>query len=334
MPALALDIGSFGIKAISAEPGLDPVINKIIEVHNTTGVVIPKDEEESTQLTNLIHSVINNNQLPKSELRLSLPETMVTTKIIHIPTLTDAELASAIGWQAEQNIPIPKEELSLEYQVLYRPPKGVGQQMRVLLIGVRKSIIENYVNIFTKLGIEPVALETQMVSLIRSLKFHQDEPNTLVVEIGATNLNLAAIKKGELSFIFTNPNGGNLLTRSLQQQIGLEFNQAEEYKKSYGLTPNQFQGKVREILMPIVQTFSEEIKKAIRYFNSQHQQEEIKRIVFAGGTTKMPGLMEYFAQTLEKEILLASPFASAKGKVPKENNQSMSICMGLLMRNL
>jgi len=263
-----------------------------------------------------------------------LPEAVVSTKVIHIPPLTDAELASAIGWQAEQHIPIPKNELSLQYKVLYRPPKTDKQTlMRVLLTGTRKPLVERYTSLFTNLGIEPTFLETQILSILRSLGITKTEPPTLIVSLGATNMDLTVVANGEILFVFTQPGVGALLTKVLQQAIGSDHQQAEQYKRTYGLQPTEFEGKVRDGLLPTINTLVTEIQKAIRYFNSQTAQNNpLQRVVLTSGTAQLPGLVEELTEKLAMEVLLAAPFATATGDIPAQNHQVFAVCMGLLMR--
>ncbi|MFH2118312.1 MAG: type IV pilus assembly protein PilM [Candidatus Paceibacterota bacterium] len=339
MPATAIDIGTYAVKAITADPGTAPNILRTVEVPNNFGVAMPTDDLQTEQLSELINNTIFENKLPHADVRLSLPETAVSTKVISIPVLTDAELASAIGWQAEQHIPIPKEELSLQYKVLYRPPKSSSSkktdqqaQMRVLLTGTRKPLVERYITLFTNAGIEPSFLETQMLSILRSLGIGQQEPATMVINLGATNMDIMVVANGEIQFVFTHKGVGNLLTNTLQQTVGLDLQQAEQYKRTYGLSSDQFEGKVRNALLPTINKLTEEIQKALRYFASQAQQNTIQRLVLVGGSAQLLGLVEHLTSALNLEILLAAPFTTATGEVPPQNQLAFSVCMGLLMR--
>lgn len=335
MPALAIDIGTYTIKALHGKPGQQVNVTRAVELFNTTGISLPNDEAQMTALGTLLESFINDNKLPTRDVRLSLPETVVSTKVISIPPLSDAELASAITWQAEQHIPIPPEELALEYQVLFRPPKGqAGTPMRVMLIGARKPIVEKYVNMFAALGIEPTILETQVMSVIRSLQVAATDPVTLVVHIGASTMDMAVVNQGEVEFVVTHISGGQLLTKTLEQSIGLDPKQAEEYKRTYGLLPDQFEGKVRAALLPAVQVFTTEMQKATRFFLNQHPTLSVQRVVLSGGTAQLPGLVQYVTETLGTEVLVASPFAQSKGEIPELNQTAYSVCMGLLMRSV
>lgn len=333
MPALALDIGTYTIKAVYAKPGKQPEIIRVVEIFNPLGVSLPTDDNQMEKLGQTLDTLIKDNNFSTTDVRLALPETVVSTKVISLPRLTDAELASAINWQAEQHIPIPPEELSLEYQVLYRPPKSdPNSQMRVLLVGVRKAIIERYVTLFTNLGIEPTILETQTISVIRAAQFEPTDPTTLVIHLGASTMNMAIVHQGLIEFVITHLSGGQVLTRALEQQIGLDAAQSEGYKRTYGLDEGQFQGKVRQALLPGVKMMVSEFAKALRFFASQHPSDAVKRVLLSGGAAQLPGFFQYITQELGVEVLLAAPFAQTKGVAPDSNHAALTVCIGLLMR--
>src|SRR5258708_6380330 len=200
---VSIDLGSFSVKAVQGKPGKTIQVTRAFETPNPTEVAAATDEATAEKLTELIKNVFTDHRLATTDVHLSLPETLVSTKVISIPPLSDAELATAIQWQAEQYIPIPKDELSLEYQVLYRPDRREKDtQMRVLLVGARKSVIEKYTDLFLRVGIEPTVLETQTLSLFRSLEFSLEDPPTLIIDMGATSTHLATVHQGELSFVY------------------------------------------------------------------------------------------------------------------------------------
>ncbi|MDH5533519.1 MAG: type IV pilus assembly protein PilM [Candidatus Pacebacteria bacterium] len=335
MPALALDIGTYTIKAISGKPGKSVVVDKAVESFNTTGIVVPTDEPQTEKLVEAVGNLISDHKLPNTDVRLSLPESIVSTKIINMPRLSDAELSSAIGWQAEQYIPIPPEELTLEYKVLYRPPKNVpNEQMRVLLVGTRKTLVEKFIMTFNYLGIEPTLLETQILSVVRSLQFENTDPTTLIVHMGANTTILAVVHQGELAFVFNHMSGSQTLTKSLQASIGLDADQAEQYKRQYGLDETQFQGKVQTALLPAVKVLTDAMQKATRFFVNQNPTASIQRVLLSGGGVQLPNFVPHITNTLGAEVLVASPFAASTGNIPEANHAAMTVCMGLLNREL
>ena len=334
MNAVAIDIGTYSLKAIHAKgTGDAPQVQKVVEVPNQLGLIIPSDEVSREKMTQQIETMITDHSLPSSDIRLALPESRISTQVITNPVLSDAELASAITWQAEQHIPIPKEDLTLEYQVLFRPDRSSKDTlMRVLLIGARKSMIDKYISMFNDQGIEPTYLETQTIALARVARVQLNEPPTLVAHFGFSTLDCSIIRGGELSFVFSYPNGGLLFNRALESALQLPLAQAEEYKRAYGLDPQHFEGKVLAALQPVTQTFLEYIQKATNFFAMQYPQEKIQRILLSGGSAQLPGLAPYLASALGMEVQLIQPFAGLQGALPQANHTAFSVCAGLLAR--
>lgn len=335
MPATAIDIGTYSIKALSGKPGTNPKIEKSAEILNTLDLAYPKDDIEAEKLMNLLDGFINDHKLPKNDVRLSLPEEAVSTKVIEIPPLSDAELASAIGWQAEQHIPIPQEELTLEYQVLYKPPKkDKNSPMRVLIVGTKTDLVERYTDIFLNLGIQPNVLETQVFSILRSLGFEKQDPTSMVVHIGASSMLLTVISQAELKLTINHQGGGELLTKTLQQAVeNLTPEQAEQYKINYGLDAGQLQGKIRQNLMSPIESLTNQIIKTLKFYNNQNNQDPITRLVLSGGTARLPGLIDHLSNITGLEVLMSAPFATAQGDIPDNNHQAFIVCTGLMMRS-
>lgn len=331
--AVSIDVGSYTIKAVQAKKTNPLTIDRTVEVFNPVGTAMPTDDTGIEKLSKVIDTMFQDHSLGRTDVRLSLPEHVVSTKIISIPVLNDAELASAINWQAEQHIPIPLDELSLEYQVLSRPNTRDKQaQMRVLLVGVRKQVIDKYLDIFLKIGIEPSALETNVLSVFRAMKPKQDDPTTLVVHMGAATTDMFVVHEGELRFVYTYGSGGQVLSRTIEQAIQLDSKQAEQYKRTYGIDPAQLNGKIREVLLPILRLTTLEMQKTMQFFATLAPGESVKRILLSGGASQLPGYVQYVTEQLGVEVLMSTPFNGVNGEIPSTNQAAFSVCTGLLMR--
>lgn len=335
--SVGLDLGTYAIKAVELKKkGQSFEVVKVASVLNSVGSVIPADAKSRAALVEQMYQFFKEYQLPMTGVNIAIPESYVATKIISMPTLSEAELASAISWQAEQYIPIPIEKLQLEYQVLYRPPKGSKENMRVLLVGVQKDIVEQFSTLFVEAGIEIQSLETQTLALFRSLVFQQPTVPTLFVHIGASAMDFIVYKDGELAFVYSHPNGGTLLTRSLERGLGFDTQQAEEYKRTYGLDEQKLEGKLYQVMLPVFKSFISEIQKAIQYFNAAHPATPIKRIVCSGGTALLPNFISLVASTLGEEVSVCTPFNTmtfhAGVSMQEGDMPTYSVAVGLAMR--
>lgn len=334
--SVSIDVGSYTIKAVQAKKLKPLTIDRTVEVFNPVGNAMPTDDVAVEKLSKVIDTMFQDHGLGRTDVRLSLPEHVVSTKIISIPVLNDAELASAINWQAEQHIPIPLDELSLEYQVLSRPQNrnDKAAQMRVLLVGVRKQIIDKYLEVFLRIGIEPSILETNVLSVFRAMQPKLDDPTTLVVHMGAATTDMFVVHNGELRFVYTYGSGGQVLSRTIEQAIQLDSKQAEQYKRTYGIDPAQLGGKMREVLLPTLRLTTLEMQKTMQFFVTLAPGETVKRILLSGGASQLPGYVQYVTEQLGVEVLMATPFNGVTGEVPATNQEAFSVCTGLLMREL
>lgn len=337
---LGVDIGTYAIKLIELQKkGATFEVLKAASVPNSVNMVIPAQQKDRDTLTTQLKQIWKEFKLPMDHVRIGLPESVVSTKIIAIPPLSDAELASAIGWQAEQYIPIPSADLQLEYQVLYRPSKKqLAEQMRVLLIGVSKNVINAFHSLFVDAGLEVTGLETQMMALYRLALQDPSLPTTLFVHMGASTMDMCIVHEKELVFVYSHPNGGLILSRAVERELGLDPTQAEEYKRTYGLEANQLEGKVRQALLPTFKTLVSEIQKTMQYAGGLRPGLTVKRIVFSGGSAVLPDLIPTVAESIPVEIVVFSPFSSwtfASGlAVPQLDLPGYSVAAGLALGGL
>lgn len=335
MNAVGFDLGSSSLKLLEATKEGDKYrVLQALEYSNPFGVMLPQDISQLEQLAGMLKQVVSEHKIGINNFRVALPENVISTKIISTPNLSDAELASAIDWLAEQHIAIPLEELKVEYEVLFRPEKK-DENMRVMLIGVPKRLITTYMKLFELMELEPAIMETQVLSMLRST-MNDQMPTTLFVHMGAASTEFVIVHEKEIVFVYSFGNGGRLLTRSIERGLNLDTTQAEEYKKSYGVDAQFLEGKLAAILDPVMHMFVTEIQKALQYFTGQFGTLRVKRIVFTGGGANLPGIIPFFASNFDQEVMVANPFdrfvADTKTPIPTDRAPSFDVAAGLVMR--
>lgn len=311
--SIGLDIGSNALKLVFLRPRKERtelVAHEIVP--NPIGKVLPDTPEERVRLVTAIQSLLRNPRLLTArKVRVGLPESIVFTRIMQSPLLTDSELASAIRWEAEQHIPIPLAEVYLDYTVLKRPEKGLKQgMMEILLVAAKQSIVSKLVDLVESTRLELVAIDTCLLSAVRALIGSQDPP-TLVVCSGVTSTDFAVVSDGRVAVTHSISTAGASLTRAIESELSLSAAQAEQYKHAYGLKPKVLDEKVRKVLMGLVRTILLDAKQSITAFESSNRGKRVQRIVLSGGSALLPGLPNVVASELgASEVVLGNPFAS------------------------
>jgi type IV pilus assembly protein PilM len=305
---LGLDIGTSFIKAaqISAENGVNQLLAAgfIASPSNVLTSTNPHDEQV---LATAINRLAHDMKISTIDVSASLPSSKVITRVVEMPLMSEQELSSSIKWEAEQYIPLPLSRVKIDYEII-----SVNQEtnkMKVLLVAAPISIIEKYMRIISLAGLTPVALETEILSVARSISVSSPQlTNVLVLAIGATTSEVAVLHNQILIFTKSFPIGGNTFTRSIAQELGFELPQAEEYKKSYGLDESKLEGKIAKTILPLFSNIFAEMEKTVVYFKEQYPKEELKNVIICGGGAKLPGLIMAVTKHLGLDAQIINPF--------------------------
>jgi type IV pilus assembly protein PilM len=307
-----LDIGSKTIKIVelTKDGAVFALTATGIVGYSGSSVSKIEDEKEMASLGQLVKKLHAEAGVSSHDVVISVPEPQVFTRTIRFPALTDAEIASAVKWESEQYIPIPVQEAIVQHTIIARNDKATPPEVLVLLVAAPRVVIEKYTKIASLAGLNPVAVESEMIALSRVLG--PPDKTVLLVDFGGTSTNIAVIKNTLLSFSRSIPIAGEAFTRAVSQGLGVTNAQAEEYKKTYGLATSQLEGKVKSALDPVLKLVVDEIKKAISFYQSEEKGEAPNAVIISGGTSGMPQIVTSLSELLGMEVLVGNPFSKVK----------------------
>ncbi len=335
--SIGLDIGTKTIKVIEFEKNGNNFVLRASGVVGYTGASVEKlsDEKDMAAISDIILKLFKSSAVKGKDVVLSLPESLVFTRSVKLPLLTDQEVAAAMKWEAEQYIPIPLKEAIIQHQILERIETGSSQQVVVLLVAAPRILVEKYISIVNGARLNVSAVETELMSMVRALS--PANQTALLIDFGARSIDVAISKNGLLVFSRSIPTAGDALSRSLTATLGISPQEAEQYKTAYGLSSNQLEGKIKSALEPILAGIVDEIKKAVHFYQTEEKGDSPTSTILSGGAAGMPELISYMTNALGLEIQIANPFARIqvdKEMWPKVSPYAplYSIAVGLAMR--
>ena len=334
---IGLDIGSHTIKLVQLLGGKDQKFElKALGTIPTPQKGLASDAEADLEVMAIaIKKLVLDTRVTTKEVNASLPESQIFSRVIKMPGLTEAELGSAIKWEAEQYIPMPLAEIKMDYTVL--PSSQKDQKVNeVLLVAAPLTLIKKYKKVLEMAGLTPVSLEPEIMALSRSLVDSSSLP-TLIINLGAKTTDLAIIRKGFLTFTRSISSGGETLAKAVASDMGLEISQAEEYKRTYGLEEDKLEGKILTSVKPILDAMIDEARRSIIFYQENYPEDHLQVVSLCGGTAKLPGLGTYLAQNLALEAQIGNPWikVSANPKFfPNINEEGpiFAVSCGLAMK--
>ena len=335
--SIGLDIGSHSIKLIElGYEGNRFGLMAAGSIPTPPNSLASTTTAETQSVATAITKLLKDTGAKGSSVQIALPESKVFTRIIEVPPLSDRELTSAIKWEAEQYIPLPLDQVNLDFSVL-RDAKSTGtNKMEVLLVAAPKILLDKYLSILELAELSALGAETEVIATSRALG--RSLPNVkgiLIISLGAQTTDLAILRSGVLSLTHSMPAGGDAITRAIAQ--GLEFTpaQAEEYKRTYGLQTDKLEGKIVAAAKPIMDSIIGEVRRALAFYQDKYK-ETVQSVVLSGGTARLPGMVTYLATTLGLEIQLANPWAGitrdTRFNVLTTEGPNFCVAVGLALR--
>jgi type IV pilus assembly protein PilM len=234
----------------------------------------------------------------------SLPVLHSFSKIINLPEMDEKDIHEAVRTEAGQYIPIPLNDLYLDYQLVEKNQDGQD----FLIAAAPKKVVDSYLELFNRIGLELVCLEPSILSVTRIVQNAQkyDIP-TLVIDCGSITTDLIIYNKSSVRVTGTIKFGGEELTKSIMAKLNLPYEEAAKLKRTYGVDPGEKQAEMVSALAQNLQFLASEIKKISRYYEERDKNRNVKveQVVILGGGANLPGLSTYMTSELRIPTKLA-----------------------------
>ncbi len=244
----------------------------------------------------------------------ALPVSSIFSSIISVPGSTEKEIKEAIQMQAKKLIPVPLEEISLDYKIIDTENEGEsGKKVtRVLLTGAPKNLVQRYLDLAKKAGLQLISLETEAFAQIRSL-VGKDRSSIMIIDIGAMRTNISVIEKGIPFLNRSIATGGIAITQVITKTLSVPYEQAETMKRDIRAMQTFAQaGDITLILSTLLKPIVDEIKYSFNLYQGQTeggQQKRIDKIILTGGSALLPSLPEFITQLMNVNAYLGDPWA-------------------------
>ncbi len=264
--------------------------------------------------------------------------------LIELPEVPEIELAQIIPNEARKYIPVPLTEVSLDWYVVPKKETyseeqaagGVRKIMEVVVVAVRNETLSQYRDISAKSGIETRGQEIEIFSAIRSV-FHREISPTLVVDYGAGTTKVSIVEYGVVRAYHVINRGSAFTSDALARSLGIDFDKAEEVKRTIGMVPTEGQEKITEAITADTQYIINEIQSILLQYERQSH-KAVTKIILCGGGSSLPGFLEKVTESFGVETVYGDPFGKAEypefmGPVLKKAGPEFTVAMGLALKD-
>ena len=285
-----------------------------------------------------ISSIFDQQKIKAKSVATAVSGHSVIVKRVSLPAMTEEELFERIQAEASQHIPFDIADVNLSYQLL----ESVDGQMDVLLVAVKKDKILNHTNVLAQAGKTPTVVDIDAFALQNCFEVNYDpEPSQTValLNVGASVMNINIVRGGVPLFTRDVSVGGNQYTDALQKELDLSFEDAERLKKGESIA-----GVAEEQRTTILRSVSDililEIQKTFDFFRATASGENIQRIYVAGGSARVPGMVDLLREEFAMPVEEMYPFRKIVINPGRHNEEHirdlaprLAIAVGLALRS-
>jgi len=309
------DVGSSAIKIVELKPlksGEFQLLHAAI-ADLSPEAIVDGAIMDSSLVVEALSRLIAENNIKNANFGGSLSGHSVIIKKIQLPSMTDAELAESIQWEAEQYIPFDINDVNLDYVVLESDARDT---MDVLLVAVKKDRIADYTSVIVQAGKDPVLVDVDVFALQNAFEAR------------------TSIFWRDVAF------GGNQYTEAIQRELSLSRDDAERLKLGEKVGENTLQ-QVLSVLNSVSEDLTAELQKTIDFFVATSSVDHIDRVVLAGGSAQILNLDEVLRERFQVAVEVMNPFRNIRYSEsdfdPEWINRhapAMAVAVGLAVRRV
>ncbi len=340
-PVIGLDIGSTSVRLLQlSSHGAGYRIDHFAIEPLGEGVVVEKAVKDVEAISNAITRAINASGTRAKSCAIAVSGSAVFTKTISLPSdLADADIESQVQIEANQYIPYPLDEVSLDFEVLGPSPRN-ADLIDILLAASKSENVESRQDAIDSAGLKAKVVDVEAFAIANAFELmrKRDRVNRgeaiAFFDIGYDVTTLLVIKSNRVIYTRDHPFGGHQLLEEIMRRYEMTAEQATFFERNEE-APDDFED---EVLEPFQLNIVHQISRALQFYASSNEYSNIGTIYLSGGIASLKGLSAMVQQELGMTTRLADPIAGMEIASTvaitalKRNATNLMIATGLALR--
>lgn len=340
---IGLDLGSSCIKLTQLKLsrgstqllafGIEPLPPDAI----TDGVISNREA-----VVEAIRALFGRLRIKQREVAVAISGNAVIIKKIFVPAMDADEFEEQIPIEAENHIPFTRADVDIDYEPLSgRNPQG---QMEVLLVAAKRDVVAAYREVIKEAGLVPAVGDVATFALQNSFEhaYEGDFPSdqaVALINVGAALSTINIVADGQSAFTRDVSTGGNSFNEDICRVLGgIEMEAAEAAKIQF--TEDGTPRDLERVLVTTSEQIAGEFQKSLDFFLASNPDTQISKIFLAGGSARVPPLMQAIEARAHVPVEIMNPFrrvnVADSGVDPaflRAHAAQAAVSMGLALRS-
>ncbi len=352
--ALGVDVGSSSIKIVEIKKRGG---RAMLETYGMISLG-PYDDLDAGRVTNLsvekiveaLKETIKQSGVTTSLSALAIPAQSSLIFTLELPAqVKKSEMASIVATEARKYIPIPINEVSLDWFLLPQKevtfeeennpdfPQDLPEKTEILVAAIQNDVITKYRSIVEGSKLNTEFFEIEIFSSIRS-NFEHELSLVLLMDFGASRTKLSIAEFGTVKNFHIIPRGSADITDSISKSLSIPFAEAEKMKKEFGLFGDPNEKNLAEIIKVHTDYIFSETNNVLLGYEKKYNRT-ISKVILTGGGALLKGLKEIAIGNCKAEVEIGHPFGKVGtpaflDKALEATGPEFAVAIGLALRKL
>jgi len=275
------------------------------------------DTSRPDQIRLALKDILKAWKITRSDVVCVLPAHTVFTRVVplEVPGGSSSQVAAVVGFEAQQNIPFPLEEVVWDYVVMGNTPSGA---VNVIFAAIKTDLLESLCDSVTSTGLNITAVLVAPLALHDAFLHASSataSETTLLLDMGSRTSNMIISAEGSF-FSRSIPSGGLAVTSAIAKDIHAELDEAEKLKIARGSVAlgagfeqatDPIEANIARIARQTLLKTQADISRSLSYYRSNLGGNEPTLILLTGGMASLPYLAEFFNEKLQKKTSFFNP---------------------------
>ena len=291
-------------------------------------------------VSNAIGEMVTELNVRGSEVRNVVSGQQVFMRFLKLPALDNDNLAEQVGFEAQQHIPFPLEDIVYSYQEL--ADRGEGER-EVLLVAIKKDILDELNTQVENNSLRTRSVDCAITSLYNAFRvsYPEETEPVMLLDIGAKTTDIIFAEAGRF-FTRSVTAAGAFITNSIAREFGMNYRDAEKFKVEQGVVSlgnghTDGMGEQEAALAACIRNamgrLSSEVQRTINHYRAQYKGSSPVKAYICGGGARLTYALEYLQSALNIPVEYFDPLQafSVGSKVDAEALEQDSICLGAVV---
>lgn len=330
---VGLDIGSSTIKAVKLKKVKDTYELVGAEIFNISSESIDEMDTEvkQTLYINTIKKILKQKNISCKNVITALPGDSTIIRYIKMPYMTQDELKNMIPYDAEQYIPLSRDQIVFDYQILSELEEENQKKLEVLLVAVKNETINQFIDMLKAAGANAIAVDVDSIAICNAYSLNLGEEaetgvkadTVALINIGAKLTTITIVEKGIPHLTRDINIGGHNFTKEIQREFNLSYSQAEELKKQHAVimveseelllssspsAEDEKAARIFEAITPTLNKLLNDIKRSFDYYEGTVKRKSVQKILLNGGSSKIKNIDRFLSERLGIPVEINYPF--------------------------